>query len=391
MNKRTFRQSHSYRRAFLALACFAAQSGIATGCSFEPGSEETASARLQGEWPKSFGFEVQPMVTFGSGHPGTTVDDINEPDGVAFTSNGLLLATDGINHRVDVFDPFNKRRLGDFGDAKIFHGNIVDLAVAPTGEVIVTDEDAHVAYAFDPPISKLAGGAAAAAFRSRGPDMFGAENLRKVGGIAIDKAGRIYTVDAAQNLVRRFLKSGAPDSTFRFAELGSVNTLRNCEGIAIDDARKRLYISSEGDSVVQAYDLETGAYLNQMVGGAPDPVTKVRPKSDRIFQAAVEGLAILDDYLLAVDEADGGAGHLHIFDLREKTTFNTEPAQYLAMKQAGTKSGYKGYFGAFQSPDSVTAYTAADGQSYVALADQGHYQVHVYRWADILKAGKIAR
>jgi DNA-binding beta-propeller fold protein YncE len=370
------------------LALLAVTLGVSAadvGCISEPNA--SSEQELQGEWPKAFGFKVEAMATFGSGHAGSSESEIDEPDGVVFTRSGLLLATDGINHRVDVFDPFNKKRLGQFGSPEIFHGNVVDLAIAPNGDVIVTDEDAHVAYPFAEPTR----GADPASYKFKGADMFPNEGLGKVGGIAIDSKGRIYTVDARQNLVRRFLQSGAPDPSFRFAELGSTAALRACEGVVLDEKRGRLYVSSEGDSVVQVFDLADGHYLNEMVGGAPDPAAKPRPKSDRIFQAAVEGLAILDDYLLAVDEADGGVGRLHIFDLREKSSFNTEPAQYLALKTARKSTGYKGFFGDFLSPDSVTAYTAPDGQSYVAIADQGHYKVVVYRWSDILAAGKIKR
>jgi hypothetical protein len=43
------------------------------------------------------------------------------------------------------------------------------------------------------------------------------------------------------------------------------------------------------------------------------------------------------------------------------------------------------------SPDSVAAFTDTDGESYVAMADQEHYKVDVYKWSEIQKAGNFGR
>jgi hypothetical protein len=363
---------------------------LAAGCSSAEGTagDDTSAAAVD-----ISALTVQPYAKLGTGIEGFGESDINTPDGVIFNSKGNLLLTDAMNHRVQVYDVRGApRRLGQFGTPDIFHGEVVDLAEAPNGQVIVTDETAHVAYMFDPPTGKEKGDLAFTDYKFTGTDMFTKEMIGKVGGVTTDSKGRIYTVDARKSLVKRYLGDGTPDPTFLFEKNGGGQYLHGCEGVAVDEKRGNLYVASEQDSIVQVFSLEDGTYKNQMIGGHPDAAHPGIQAGTRLFPAAVEGLWILDDYLLASDEADGGVGHVKIFDLREETAFDHGADDYAALKKDKKKSGYVGSFGSFCSPDSVTAFTdATDGESYVAVADQCHYQVVVYKWSDIVKAAKLTR
>lgn len=360
---------------------------LAPGCA--PVVEDGASAT---EDALTTTIDVAPFTTIGSGRAGNAEDDINEPDGIVFDSAGNLVFTDAGNKRVQVWDVKSSRRLGQFGSAEIFHGEIVDLAFSPvSGQLIVTDESAHVAYAFDPPSKRGKGDKAFTDYRFTGKDMFADQNLAKVGGITFDSKGRIYLVDARKNLVSRFDAEGNPDPTWKFAESGSSKFLNGCEGIAIDEKRGNVYVASEFHSAIRVFDIEDGSYKNQMIGRRNDPEGTGTPTGPSVFSAAVEGLWILDDYLLASDEADGSAGHLQIFDLDEPTVFDHAADDYAQLKKDRKPSGWVGSLGDFASPDSVAAFTDADGESYVAIADQNHWQVVVYKWSEIKKAGKFAR
>lgn len=376
-------RSHVFTPLFLSL--FAVGSIHCSASAEDPvavGAEQNLNASI----------DVAPIAVIGTGKNGNGPDDINEPDGVIFNSKGKLLLTDAANHRVQVWDVKEKRHLGDFGSAQIFRGSIVDLAENPlTGQVVVTDEDTHVAYAFDPPSGKEAGDAAFAGYKSSGPDWFANEKVIKVGGITYDSKGRIYTVDARQNLVRRYDSKGTPDTTFRFGELGSNRFLNGCEGIAVDEKRNNLYVSNEFDSVIQVFDLSTGEYKKQTIGKHSDPASPGVGTGKSVFPAAIEGLWILDDYLLASSEADGGVGSVMIFDLQNDAVFNTGPEEWQKLETDGKISPFKGQFGALNSPDSVAAWTDKDGESYVAVADQNNWKVPVYRWSDVVKAGKFSR
>ena len=361
-----------------------------------------------------WGIDVAPYLVLGSGHPGKAASDFDKPDGVAFTPTGLLLATDAKNRRVHVWDVKTGSRLGEFGH-KFFGGEIVDIAVGSDGRVLITDQTLNLAYAFEPPkpgaLDEKAKPLAPYDYQFQGT-RFGEQGFNKLGGIAIDSRGRIYLVDAHLNEVRRFNVDYLPDRAWKF-ERGKANGdtyLHGCEGIAIDESTGNLYIASEKDAAIQVFDLETGAYKHKMIGAREGASGSLTGK--RVFFGSVEGLTLIGNYLLGVDES---AGHIQIFNLTGADVFNKDLTQYPA--NAKSHSGYKGYFGHsslvdfedklnltlqqkvkdgtiipgqanppgyFCSPDAIASYTdKGSGQTYIAVADQCNYRLVIYRWSDI--------
>lgn len=357
---------------------------------------------------------VEPYAIFGSGRPGKGAADFDKPDGVGFTPNGWLLATDAKNRRVQIWDVKTKMHLGEFGHG-VFGGEIVDIAVAPDGTVLVTDQTLNLAYAFAPPSAeakteKSKSGAYDYQFKGT---RFGERGFDKLGGITIDSRGRIYAVDAHLNEVRRFTPDGAVDAQWKFEKARPDGTtyLHGCEGIAIDEATKQLFIASEKDAIIQVFDWETGAYKGKLIGARATATGKL--EGTRIFSGSVEGLAIANNHLLAVDES---VGHIQVFDLAQANVFNTDLAGYTR----GQRGGYNGFFGHssqvdfedktnkslqqqvkdgaiipgqanppgyFCSPDSIATYTdKANNETYIAIADQCNYRLAVYRWSDIDRA-----
>lgn len=361
---------------------------------------------------------VDPYAIIGSGRPGKTAADFDKPDGVAFTPDGLLLATDAKNRRVQIWDVKTKAWLGEFGHG-ILGGEVVDIAVTPTGIVLVTDQLLNLAYAFRPP--------KAGETNEKGKPLsshdyqfagtrFGEQGFDKLGGIAVDSRGRTFVVDAHLNNVFRFTPDFKPDAAWHFerSRADGSTYLHGCEGIAIDEAKGQLFIASEKDSIIQVFDWETGAYKGKLVGA--NKTETGAPAGKSVFSGSVEGLALAAGHLLAVDES---VGHIQVFDINQTTAFNSDLNAY---NSAGRKpnSGYKGFFGHsplvdfedktnkalqqqvkegavipgqanppgyFCSPDSIASYTdKASGESYIAIADQCNYRLAVYRWSDINKA-----
>jgi pSer/pThr/pTyr-binding forkhead associated (FHA) protein len=365
---------------------------------------------------------VEPYVALGAGHPGKAEADFDKPDGVAFgvafSKTGLLFATDAGNRRVQIWDVKTGARLAEFGH-KVFGGEIVDIAFTPDNTVLVTDQTLNLAYAFAPPQP----GALDDKGKPLGPydyqfkgTLFGEQGFKKLGGVAVDSKGRIYAVDAHRNEVIRFFSDGKQDRTWNFEKMKADGDthLHGCEGIAIDEAAGNLYIASEKDAVIKVFDWETGAYKRLFIGAGKDDLDKPTGKS--IFFGSVEGLAIAQGRLLAVDES---AGHIQIFDLGRQGIFNTDLTGFGA-PQAVRSTGYLGFFGRaplvdfedktnlelqsqvkagsiipgqanppgyFCSPDAIDSFTdQASGETYIAVADQCNYRIVVYRWSDIAKA-----
>jgi hypothetical protein len=362
--------------------------------------------------------EVEPYLALGSGHPGKAASDFDKPDGVAFSPTGLLYATDARNRRVQVWDVKTGTHLGEFGHG-IFGGEIVDVAVAPSGAVYITDQTLNLAYLFVPPqpgeLDEKGKPLGPYDYQFKGTRL-GEQGFKKLGGIAIDSRGRIYVVDAHRNDVRRFNPDHTPDKTFKFEQQrpDGDTYLHGCEGIAIDEVAGHLFIASEKDAVIEVFDAESGAYKHRFVGAGVDAADK--PVGKHVFFGSVEGLSLAQNHLLAVDES---AGHIQIFDLARADAFNTDLVGYAA-PQPHRPRGYQGFLGHapqvdfedktnvelqkkvktgailpgqanppgyFCSPDSIASYRdAATGETYIAIADQCNYRLVIYRWSDVSKA-----
>lgn len=361
--------------------------------------------------------DVVPYAVLGSGHPGKMPLDFDKPDGVAFTKQGWLLATDAKNRRIQIWDVKTRTHLGEFGHG-VFGGEVVDIAVMPDDRVLITDQVLNLAYLFEQPKP----GATNEKGKPLGPydlqfngTRFGEQGFDKLGGIAVDAQGRVYLVDAHLNEVRRFLSDFKPDPDWKFerARPDGDTYLHGCEGIAFDEANGNLFIASEKDSIVQVFDLQTGAYKRRLLGktlGA-DGI----PSGSPVFSGAIEGLTIAHNHLFAVDES---AGQIQVFDLSKPGVFNSDLAAFSI--HAKRSSAYRGFFGHppmvnfedklnvalqaqvkagsiipgqanppgyFCSPDAIASHTdAASGETYIAIADQCNYRIAVYRWSDINRA-----
>ncbi|MGE0132319.1 MAG: NHL repeat-containing protein [Blastocatellales bacterium] len=384
----------------------------------QPAPAHSESVAKEDPQHAAWRIEVEPYAILGSGRPGKGAADFDKPDGVAFTPNGWLLATDAKNRRVQIWDVKTKTRLGEFGHG-VFGGEIVDVAVAPDGMALVTDQTLNLAYAFAPPKP----GAVDEKGRPLGPydyqfkgTRFGEQGFDKLGGIAIDSRGRIYAVDSHLNDVRRFNPNGSVDTSWNFEKSRAAGDtyLHGCEGIAIDEANGNLFIASEKDAVIQVFDWETGKYKGKLIGASADATGK--PAGQSVFSGSVEGLAMTGHYLLAVDES---AGRIQVFDLGNPKVFGSDLASFAATRRT-RNGGYKGFFGHapmvnfddktnkalqqqvkdgavipgqanppgyFCSPDAIASYTGGEGgDTYIAIADQCNYRLAVYRWSDINRA-----
>ena len=330
--------------------------------------------------------QVKAFCTFGTGKADASMAAINPPDGLAFTRNGLLVATDAMNHRIQIFNPRTGKHLGHAGDSGLITGLIINVISLPDDGLLVSDETANQAYYF-----AYVGGSQA---RYRPPDMplFKGEGFRMLNGLACDSKQRIYVVDGSMGEVRRYLPDFKPDPAWQFQgrHPGGASILKRSEGIAIDEKTGTLFATDEREGIIHAFSLETGQWLSKTIGRQADATGKPLGKS--VFHRSVEGLAVMGDYLLAVDEGQedplaNQPGHLLIFYLRSPALYETGAEECRSRIKTGAAEGLVGWLGSYRSPDGVAVFTGAgNSEAMVAVADQGAYQVIVYLWKDVLAA-----
>ena len=335
--------------------------------------------------PPATKLQIPLFCQFGTGQADSSLAAINPPDGLAFTEDGLLLVTDTLNHRVQIFDPYSGKYVGSIGNANIFTGDVVDILVLPNNRLLISDEKANQVYQFKQ--TKVY----PVIFQFIPPPLFSNQGYKKLCGMTCDSKGRVYIVDGITGQVHRYLPNFKLDSKWNFQSMRPDNKpiLNKSEGIAIDEFTKTLFLCSDWDGMIQAFNLETGKWLGKSIGRGVDVLTG-KPFGQSVFSMSVEGIAIIDNYLLAVDEGEISAsknfpGHLLIFDLRSTVLYETDRESCQKRMSKGIVDALVGWFGNYVSPDTVAVFpgNAKHPEPLVAIANQGSYEVLVYKWRDI--------
>jgi len=351
----------------------------------------TADSRInKADYPSAPELSIKPWRILGTNKADATAASINPPDGLAFTPDGLLLVTDAQNHRIQIFDPTTGKHIGSFGNQEIFPGEVVAIAVKPNGDLWTSDEVSTQVRAF----TRIAG--EKPSFLANGPARLNNAGFKRLTGIACDSASRLYAVDSLAGEVRRYLPDFTPDPSWKFPSYrpNGKPMLYRADGIVLHEKSNTLFVTSERDGMIMPFDLKSGRWLGKTIGRQADPVS-ANPTGTSVFSRSVEGLAVFDDYLLAVDEGydevnETGklSGRLFVFQLNDPAIYETG-AEHCRMRMAqGKIAGFVGWWGDFLSPDGVAAFpgNAEHPDSLVAIADQGRYRVLVYRGADLLRA-----
>ncbi len=161
-------------------------------------------------------------------------------------------------------------------------------------------------------------------------------------GLAVDPEGGIFISDRGTSRVYRLLTGGKLDPSFNLQELDSATdkpTLNDPESMVV--YQHNLYVASEGTGEIQVFDRRTGKLTGSGAGFGGD-----------VFGGKVEGLAVVRDYLFAVDVQNT---RIAVFDLR------VEKPKFLL-----------GFVGDFQSADGIAIDPTG---KYIAIADQGNFRI----------------
>jgi len=371
------------------------------------------------------GIAPNPQNGYGDG-----IDQLAQPDDVEFLSDGTLLVSDVDNNRIQHFST----------DGKLLNSitanelGIADPNIIPTG--ISSDEDGYIYISLEGAgtVVRLTTELKLDQFIGQKCDITANKYysckhrncLIMPQGLIVSAKGDVYVIDMAKKVFKvgdqrnfgfkKFKKITKNNKAYykydkKFARTQEITKImRKSEGMAIYSDRNLLLIAEEKPSIdqfgnskkkryVAEFDLKTGKFVDELIG-----VERVDGNIiDGYFYDSVEGLAILNNLLLAVDEK---AGKVYMFDLVTKKClgFIGTRAYYYCDDNsdcvidginyneqsiiAGTATPH--LLNSWQnneiaSPDGVTAYQFENGQSKMAIVDQWNSRILLYDLDEILE------
>ena len=318
---------------------------------------------------------IQPVRIIG-GAKGNGIDQFDAPDGVAFTLDGRLVAGDTDNARFKIYSladqsqtvqivgregsgagEFDHSLAATLGSFKIYN-QVQGIGVDKSGLIYVIDQGNQRVQVFDAggkvlperaiPLrhcAKESPRCSEGLWRPVKKDEY-----TSIQGLAIDAEGGIFLSDRGTSRVYRFLPGGKLDPGFKLQELGATGkpTLNNPESMALH--QERLFVANEGSGEIEIFDRRNGKLSGSALTFGGD-----------VFGGKVEGLAVVRDYLFAVDVQNT---RIAVFDLR------SEKPKFLL-----------GFVGDFQSADGIAIDPTG---KYVAIADQGNLRIVLYSLPEIL-------
>jgi sugar lactone lactonase YvrE len=320
--------------------------------------------------------QIRPVNIIG-GARGAFPDQFDEPDSVAFTRDGKLLAADTENARFKIYTldeqsqtlrivgrqgsaagEFDHSLAATLGSFKIYH-QVQGIAVDKNGLIFVIDQGNQRIQVFDPEGTVLPAKATALSYCApdspRCPDGLW-RPTRKNGytslqGLAIDHEGGIFLCDAGTGRIYRFLPDGKLDPRFNLQEFDFATKkpiLEEPESLAV--YRDKLLVADEGRGDIKIFDRRSGQLIGSPEGFGRD-----------VFDGDVEGLAVAGDYLFAVDVQNT---RIAVFDLKSETP------EYLMS-----------FVGDYETADGIAIDPTG---KYVAIADQGNLRIVLYSLPEIL-------
>ncbi len=315
---------------------------------------------------------IQPYLILG-GTQGSMIEQFNEPDAVAFTGDGRLLAGDTQNGRFKIYSVSeNSLAILAIGEPGTGNGQFDNslVTVLPNGRKIFNEVSGIVCNSKDEILVVDQGNQRIQIFDARGnclrdrtinlasmlvkPDSANGTTYTSIQGIAVDELDNIYLTDTGTRRVYKFSKEGFWVKGFEFQikdETGYI--LRDPESMVV--YKDKLLIADEGNQIIKVYEKETGRFTGMTIGH-PD-----------LFGRDVEGLGIYQDKLFALNEEDG---QVIIFDLTKDGT----PVIGIFGEKGLTP-------GRFLSADGLAV--SRDGR-YLAVADQGNFRIQVFELQNIL-------
>jgi sugar lactone lactonase YvrE len=316
-------------------------------------------------------------VSVVGGARGNFPEQFNEPDSVAFTLDGRLVAGDSDNARFKIYRLNDQSQTvqivgregsgpGEFSHgvantigSLIFYHQVQGIAVDKNGLVYVIDQGNQRVQVFDAEGKALPEKAIPLSYcgneSPRCSDGLWRPTKRNdytsLQGLAIDHEGGIFISDRGTSRIYRFLPGGKLDPSFQMQELDVATAkpnLKEPESLAV--YRDKLFVANEGTGAIKIFDRRSGKLIGAAEGFGGE-----------VFAGDVEGLAVVGDYLFAVDVQNT---RIAVFDLKSETP------KFLL-----------GFVGDYESADGIAIDPTG---KYVAIADQGNMRIVLYSLPEIL-------
>jgi sugar lactone lactonase YvrE len=315
-------------------------------------------------------------VNILGGSRGSAPDQFDEPDALAFTLDGRLIAGDTENARFKIYK-FDERSqsvqiVGREGTAAgefshdlvlktrgltVYH-QVQGVAVDKNGLIHVIDQGNQRVQVFNADGKVLAEKTIALKYcPAETPRCAGAiwrplkGQYTSLQGLAVDQDGGMFIADSGTSRVYRYLPSGELDGNFKIPELHPKTrkpVLKEPESMAL--YHDKLFVANEGTGDIKIFDRRSGALLEPSAGFGGD-----------VFAGDAEGLAVVGDYLFAVDVQNS---RIAVFDVK-----STAPKFVM------------GFVGDFESGDGLAVDPTG---KYVAVADQGNFRVMLFSLPEIM-------
>ena len=315
-------------------------------------------------------------VNILGGSKGNAPDQFDEPDAVAFTLDGRLVAGDTENARFKIYrfdERFQSVQIvgregsgaGEFGHGlvakllglTVYH-QVQGIAVDKNGLIFVIDQGNQRIQVFDPGGKALPEKAIALTYCpaetprcSEGLWRAMKGQHTSLQGLAIDQDGGVFVSDKGASRIYRYLPSGQLDPSFKSPELDALTKkplLKEPESMAV--YQDKLLVANEGTGDIKILDRRSAKPIGPAAGFGAD-----------VLAGDVEGLAVVQDYLFAVDVQNT---RIAVFDLKSM------PPKFLM-----------GLVGEHESADGIAIDPTG---KYVAVADQGNLRIVLYSLPEIL-------
>ena len=202
--------------------------------------------------------KLSPTGTFlrAVGGPGWEDGQFNKPGGIAASKGLEIYVADGRNRRIQVFN-LNLRLLSVIGGAdaggSMDLGTLSGIAVSDADEILVSDIDADQLVQIDT-YSRLD--------RSFGGFGYGAGNLRRPLGIAIEGREVVYVCDSENDRIAVFDRFG------NFKKTMGKDILLQPSALCVGPERT-LIVADTGHHRIVVFDLDSGSVAGSL--GGPDP------------------------------------------------------------------------------------------------------------------------